>query len=251
MKLTTAAIVSFVLIVAACGKIEQDNSNTPEEGFDLEGSDPAAVELADSVMAAMGGRANWNKTRFISWSFSGRRNHVWDKQSGLVRIESLEDNTTYLLNVNNGQGRVRLNGHEVVAKDSLQLMLQRARSIWINDSYWLIMPFKLKGSGVTLRYLGEDTLMTGGKCNVMDLTFTDTQNQSNSKYRIYVDLADNLVKQWAYYKTANQDSATFIRPWDNYKSYGDILLSGDRSDGSGPKNVKVDTDLPDKIFTDF
>jgi hypothetical protein len=251
MRVTTAVFFSFLLIVVACRKENPDNTNTPEEGFNLEGSDPAAVELADSVMVAMGGRANWNKTRYISWSFSGRRNLVWDKQSGRVRIESPEEKTTYLINVNNGQGRVRVNNREIIQEDSLRLMLQRARSIWINDSYWLIMPFKLKGSGVTLRYLGEDTLMTGGKCNVMDLTFTDAENQSNSKYRIYVDLADNLVKQWAYYKTANQDSATFIRPWDNYKQYGDILLSGDRSDGSGPKNVKVDTDLPDKIFTDF
>jgi hypothetical protein len=251
MRVTTAVFFSFLLLVVACGKENPDNTNTPEEGFNLEGSDPAAVELADSVMVAMGGRANWNKTRYISWSFSGRRNLVWDKQSGRVRIESPEEKTIYLINVNNGQGRVRVNGREILEGDSLRLMLQRARGIWINDSYWLIMPFKLKGSGVTLRYLGEDTLMSGGKCNVMDLTFADTEDQSDSKYRIYVDLADNLVKQWAYYKTSNQDSATFIRPWDNYKQYGDILLSGDRSDGSGPKNVKVDTDLPDKIFTDF
>jgi hypothetical protein len=252
MRVTTAVFFSLLLLLLACGtEKKQDNTNTPEEGFNLEGSDPAAVELADSVMSAMGGRASWNKTRYISWSFSGRRNLVWDKQSGRVRIESPEDNTIYLINVNNGQGRVRVNGREVLTPDSVSLMLQRARGIWINDSYWLIMPFKLKDSGVTLRYLGEDTLMTGAKCNVMDLTFSDAENSSNSKYRIYVDLADNLVKQWAYYKTANQDSATFIRPWDNYKQYGDILLSGDRSDGSGPKNVKVDADLPDKIFTDF
>ena len=252
MKATTGVfIITFLFLIVACNKEKQDNTNVPEEGFNLEGSDPAAVELADSVMTAMGGRANWNKTRYISWSFSGRRNLVWDKQSGLVRIESPEDKTIFLINVNNGQGKVRVNGREIIEKDSLQLMLQRARGIWINDSYWLVMPFKLKGSGVTLRYLGEDTLMTGAKCNVMDLTFNESENQLSSKYRIYVDLADNLVKQWAYYKNATQDSATFIRPWDNYKQYGDILLSGDRSDGSGPKNVKVDTDLPDKIFTDF
>jgi hypothetical protein len=252
MRVTTAVFFSLLFLLVACGKEKsQDNTNTPEAGFNLEGSDPAAVELADSVMVAMGGRPNWDKTRYISWNFSGRRNLVWDKQSGRVRIESPEENAIYLINVNNGQGRVRVNGREILQQDSLRLMLQRARGTWINDSYWLIMPFKLKDSGVTLRYLGEDTLMTGGKCNVMDLTFSDSENQSNSKYRIYVDLADNLVKQWAYYKTATQDSATFIRPWDNYKKYGDILLSGDRSDGSGPKNVKVDTDLPDKIFTDF
>jgi hypothetical protein len=251
MRVITAVFISFLTLAVACGTEKVDNTNTPEEGFNLEGSDPAAVELADSVMAAMGGRANWDKTRYISWSFSGRRNLVWDKQSGRVRIESPDENTIYLINVNNGQGRVRVNQREIADQDSLRLMLQRARGIWINDSYWLIMPFKLKGSGVTLRYLGEDTLITGGKCNVMDLAFPDAEDQSNSKYRIYVDLADNLVKQWAYYKSATQDSATFIRPWDNYKQYGDILLSSDRSDGSGPKNVKVDTDLPDKIFSDF
>lgn len=251
MRVITAVFFSILMLAVACGTEKVDNTNTPEEGFNLEGSDPAAVELADSVMAAMGGRANWDKTRYISWSFSGRRNLVWDKQSGRVRIESPEENTTYLINVNNGQGRVRVNKREITAPDSLRLMLQRARGIWINDSYWLIMPFKLKGSGVTLRYLGEDTLMTGGKCNVMDLAFPDSEDQSNSKYRIYVDLSDNLVKQWAYYKSATQDSATFIRPWDNYKQFGDILLSSDRSDGSGPKNVKVDTDLPEKVFSDF
>lgn len=251
MRVATTFFIPFLLLMIACGRDRQDNTNTPEEGFNLEGSDPAAVELADSIMAAMGGRANWNKTRFISWSFSGRRSLVWDKQSGRVRIESPEENTIYLINVNNGQGRVRVNGREVIEEDTLRVLLQRARSIWINDSYWLVMPFQLKGNGVTLRYLGEDTLMTGGKCNVMDLTFNEQQGHSNSKYRIYVDLADNLVKQWAYYKDADQDSATFIRPWDNYKKYGDILLSGDRSDGSGPQNVKVDTALPDKVFTNF
>ena len=31
---------------------------------------------------------------------------------------------------------------------------------WINDLYWLVMPFKLKDSGVTLKCLGEDTTAT-------------------------------------------------------------------------------------------
>jgi hypothetical protein len=68
---------------------------------------------------------------------------------------------------------------------------------------------------------------------------------------VYVDIADNLVKQWAYYRQATQDSANFVRPWDNYQRYGDILLSADRSDNSGPRNVKVFDTLPDATFTEF
>jgi hypothetical protein len=252
MKCTLTLILATTLFVVACSSDrDKDVVNTPEAGFNLAGSDPAAVELADSVMSAMGGRANWNNTRFISWNFSGRRDLVWDKQSGRVRIESPEEKTVYLVNVNTGLGKVRVGSKEVVQPDSLKKLLQRARSIWINDSYWLIMPFKLKDTGVTLRYLGEDTLLTGGKCNVVDLTFTDSGNEPESKYRIYVDLTDNLVKQWSYFRRADQDSATFTRPWDNYKKYGEILLSADRSDKSGPQNVKVDSELPEKIFTDF
>lgn len=247
MALTRVYTLLICIAALAC----QPRKEMHEEGFDPAGSDPAAVELADSVMSAMGGQASWEKTRFISWSFSGRRNLVWDKQDGRVRIAVPDESLVYLLNLGNGQGKVKLRGREVTNADSVKHMLQQARSIWINDSYWLVMPFELKDSGVTLRYLGEDTLATGGKCNVMDLYFTHQGKEPESRYRVYVDLADNLVKQWSYFKTVDQDSATFTRPWDNYKKYGNILLSADRSDGSGPRDVKIDEDLPDSVFTDF
>jgi hypothetical protein len=30
-----------------------------------------------------------------------------------------------------------------------------------------------------------------------------------------------------------------------------VLLSADRSDDGGPKNVKVEMEMPDKVFTEF
>ena len=130
-------------------------------------------------------------------------------------------------------------------------MLSRAKNIWSNDAYWLVMPFKLKDSGVTLKYLGEDTLRTGDRCNVLQITYNNDGDMPRTKYHVYVDLADNLVKQWAYYSNASQDSATFVLPWDNYKKYGNILLSADRSEGSGPVGVSVDNSLSEKIFTEL
>lgn len=255
MKIKSVLIGISLLSLLACGTKEEKfetsrGDNTPAEGFNLEGSDPAAVELADSVMVAMGGRKNWDNTRFISWNFFGRRDLVWDKFTGRVRIESPGDSTIYLVNVNTGEGRVSVKGQEL-AGDTLQKMLTRAKEIWINDSYWLVMPFKLKDSGVTLKYMGEDSLKAGGKCNVVELRFKEVGVTPQNKYLVYVDIHDSLIKQWAYFANADQDSASFVRPWDNYKQYGKILLSADRSDGSGPKNVKVETSVSDNVFTEF
>ncbi len=245
------SIIPLLLLLALFASCEQELKNPAAEGFDFYHSDPAAIELADSVMAAMGGRKSWDETRFISWDFFGRRSLVWDKKDGRVRIESPSDSTIYLLNVNNPEGRVLAGGVEIKDPDSLKKMLEKGKSIWINDSYWLVMPFKLKDTGVTLEYLGEDTTMTGVRCNVLELTFKNVGVTPDNKYRVYVDLRDNLVKQWAFFRRADQDSANWIRPWDNYARYGGILLSADRSDNGGPGNVRVDEKLPDAVFIEF
>jgi hypothetical protein len=250
----TNTISLFVIVVclSACNNPNDNGFKNPAaEGFDQANSDPAAVELADSIMEAMGGWGNWHNTRYISWNFFGNRNLVWDKKQERARIESLKDSITYIVDLKNLTGKVWVKGQLINEPDSLQKMLKKAKSMWINDSYWLVMPFKLKDTGVTLKYLGEDTLMGGDRCNLLQLTFDKVGDTPQNKYHVYVDLADNLVKQWAYYSNATQDSANFIRPWDNYKTYGNILLSADRSDSSGPRNVSVDQELNDRVFKEL
>ncbi len=251
---TFSAVLLLSFFIWACTTKPETKSlaeqNPAMEGFDLDGSDPSAIQLADSIMHAMGGRENWDKTRYISWTFSGRRDLVWDKTTGRVRIYNKPDSTTYLVNVSTGEGRVRIKGKEITEPDSLKKLVAKAKGIWINDSYWLVMPFKLKDTGVTLRYMGEDTLQ-GGLFNTLILTFKDVGVTPQNKYKLYVDIKDKLVRNWAYYSNSSQDTANFVRPWDNYQKYGNILLSADRSDKAGPSNVKVDDTLPDALFNEF
>ncbi len=254
MKASSLLLVLLIATLACKMPVEESGEvvegNPPAEGFNFEGSDPAAIELADSIMMAMGGRANWDATRFLSWNF-GSRDLIWDKATGRVRIESSRDSTIYLVNVQSGEGRVQIKGQELLEADSLSHMLDRAKRIWINDSYWLVMPYKLKDSGVTLTYLGEERNTKGVMCNVLELTFNEVGVTPENKYQVYVGIHDNLVNEWRYFQQAAQDSASAIWPFDNYKKYGSILLSADRSDDRGPKNVKVDATLPDEIFSQF
>lgn len=254
MKLRITVVLFTTLVWFARCNGPNENAvfvNPPAEGFNQANSDPAAVELADSIMVAMGGWRNWQDTRYISWNFFGFRDLIWDKYEQRARIVSLRDSITYIVDLNNLTGKVWVKGQLITETDSLNKMLLRAKSIWINDSYWLVMPFKLKDTGVTLKYLGEDTLMTGDRCNLLQMTFEKVGDTPQNKYHVYVDLTDNLVKQWAYFSNATQDSANFVRPWDNYKEYGKILLSADRSDSSGPRNVSVAQTLDEKLFTDL
>ena len=238
----------MILLVVACGS---PIYNPSAPGFNLYDSDIEAVKIADQVMEAMGGRRSYDATRHFAWSFFGRRHLVWDKQSGQVRIDAPRDSLIYLMNIHTNEGRVQKKGVELTEPDSLKHYLERGKRIWINDSYWLVMPFKLKDSGVTLDYVKEDKLPSGASADVLQLTFEQVGVTPENKYEVWVDQNDHLIKQWAFYPRADQEEPRSIWPWDNYQTYGQILLSADRSDKKGPANVHVFDTLASSVYQDW
>lgn len=249
-------ILIFICLHWACDSAQSDentdntNSNPPAEGFNAEGSDPKAIALADSVMAAMGGRQAWDNTRYLSWNFFGARSLLWDKKEGNVRIEIPGDSTIFLVNIFDKTGRARIGGEEITEPDSLQTLMERAEAIWINDSYWLVMPFKLKDSGVTLKYLGRDSTQEGTLAEVVELTFEGVGNTPQNKYHVYIDPDSKLVTQWDYFTNFEDEEPRFSTPWSNYQQYGNILLSGDRGQRQITE-IEVLEEVPEEKFSDW
>lgn len=225
-------------------------ANPPAPGFNAAASDPEAIRIADEVMVAMGGRKAWDDTRFIGWTFFGRRHLLWDKNTGRVRIDVPSEKTVYLVNVWRDTGRVMLRGEEVTQPDSLTKYVGRGKSIWINDSYWLVMPFKLKDSGVTLRYIGEDTTQAGKPADILQLTFENVGDTPQNRYLVYVDKTSRLVTQWSYFANAGDAKPGFSLPWENYQRKGAILLSGGRGSRS-LTDIEVMETVPDQAFESF
>ncbi len=223
-------------------------SNPPAEGFNLEDSDLTAVLLADKCMIAMGGREAWDNTRYISWNFFGRRNHLWDKHTGNVRIEDSANNLTILMNINDKSGSVFKNG--ALVSDSADYFLEKGYGWWVNDSYWLVMPFKLKDTGVTLKYLKEDTTKTGSSADVLQLTFDGVGLTPQNIYEIWVDTDSKLVTQWAYYPDSNAEEPRFVTPWTDYKKYGELMLSSNRGDYN-LSDIQVLDEVPSDIFDNY
>lgn len=219
--------------------------NPAAEGFDAKNSDLSAIAIADEVMEAMGGRNAYDETRYLSWNFFGSRKHWWDKETGDVRIESQREDFKVKMNVNDMRGEVWKDGQLVTHPDSLNKYLKRGKSMWINDSYWLVMPFKLKDSGVTLGYVGEEK-SDSLQADILELRFRDVGDTPENRYWIYVDKKDRLVNQWSFFSKANDAEPRFVMPWKDYNQYGSILLSGDRGK---PKlsEISVDASIAEKL----
>lgn len=223
------------------------NGNPASEGFNMADSDAAAIAIADEVMEANGGREAWDNTRYIAWNFFGRDDLVWDKWTGNVRIDT-GNGTTLLTNINNETGRAFIGDKEILDADTLTNLMQQAKSIWINHSYWLIMPYKLKDSGVTLTMAGEDTTMDGRRADKLKLTFESVGRTPQNMYQVWVDKESRLVTQWAYYPTADAAQPRFVNPWSDYKKYGNIMLSGNRQMAQ-LSGIMVFDELPETVFT--
>ncbi|GAB3541010.1 hypothetical protein GCM10027443_39700 [Pontibacter brevis] len=249
LVLLKASALASLMLFQMCQPAGQEE-NPPMEGFNMAASDPKAVQIADSVMAAQGGRKNWDDTRYISWNFFGNRKLLWDKQTGNVRVEHVKDDTKILVNINTGEGRVYKDGAEVTQPDSLAKYLQKGKEAWINDSYWLVMPYKLKDSGVTLKHLGEETTQEGQPADVLQLTYENVGVTPENKYKVYVDKNTHLVTQWAFFRNANDSEPAFVMPWKDYQSYGQIKLSGDRGQAK-ITDIKVLEEVPESAFTSF
>ncbi len=255
--------LSIIGILSACstgsknGKITDtlavenefiEYNNPSAEGFDQEGSDLLATLLADKSMQAMGGRPAWDNTRFISWNFFGKRNHLWDKWTGDVRIEIPERELNILMNINTREGKVQRKGQ--IVTDSLDVYLQQGYEIWVNDSYWLVMPYKLKDSGATLKYIGEDTTQTGTSADVLKISFKEVGVTPENIYKVWIDTDSKLVIQWAYYPDSLSLEPRFITPWADYKKYGEILLSGNRGEYA-LNDIRVLDDISEDVFSSF
>ena len=215
-----------------------------------QGSDAKAIAIANEVMEAMGGEKVWNNTRHLHWDFFGARSLTWDKWTGNVRIDVPKEDAVYLFNVNNMEGKASVKGNAITDTEELGKALEKAKSIWINDSYWLVMPFKLQDPGVTLTYEGEKATEAGSAADVLGLTFENVGLTPQNKYLVFVDKDSRLVTQWAFYRNTTDEKPGFTLPWGEYKNYGKLMLSGDRGERD-LTDIQVFKKLPESVYTSF
>lgn len=236
MRLVTVGLLAYICFVPAA--------------FAAESRDDSSVALAESVMEKMGGQSAWDSTRYLQWNFFGGRTHYWDRYTGDVRIEATtdDDQYLYLMNIHSKQGRVFRNDEALVEGEELTESLQRGYETWVNDSYWMVMPYKLLDPGVSLAYLGERTMEDGRAADVVTMTFGEAIGVTpQNRYDIFIGKESGLVEAWSFYSDADDTEPRFTMPWADWKTFGQIRLATSHGQGKDWAIVVHDS-LPRSVF---
>jgi hypothetical protein len=171
-------------------------------------SDPRAVKVARAVMKSLGGREGWDALPGLSWTFEvsvhdtirSSRKHAWNKLTGEHRVEgTLRDGSPFVIvhvlgDSTKGAAWVNKNPLE---GDSLAHMIKRAQAMWVNDSYWFLMPYKMLDPGVTLQWKGELKDSTGAYDRI-GLSFHNVGLTPGDRYEVFVHRGTNRVERWEY-----------------------------------------------------
>jgi len=226
-------------------------------------SNPKAIAVAGKAMEALGGEAAWNNTHFLRFTFAvdrgGKtvvsRDHTWDKWTGRYRLEGAnKEGQKYvvLLNVNTKEGQAWSDGKAADGEDKKKL-LEMAYGAWVNDSYWLIMPYKMMDPGVVLAYDGE-TKEGGAAWDKVRLTFDSVGLTPKDKYWAFVNRQTGLVDKWEFVLGGeNKPPAPFA--WEGWKKYGNVMLAPERKNLKDGTRIyfpvlEVKESVPGAVFTD-
>jgi len=224
-------------------------------------TDPKAAAVAERVMQALGGEAAWNATRYLRFDFAVdrggktlmRRAHTWDKWTGRYRVEGMDKDgreVVIVMNINTREGSATVGGAPVAAAQ-LNKMLETGYAWWVNDTYWLLMPYKMRDAGVILAYAGQDK--KGAEAwDKVQLSFDGVGLTPKDRYWAYVNAKTGLVDRWEFVLNGEKTAPTPFE-WKGWKTYGSIRLADERvspKDGTRIFFPVLDTptSVPDDTF---
>ncbi|MDP9292346.1 MAG: DUF6503 family protein [Verrucomicrobiota bacterium] len=190
-----------------------------------------ATALADAVVAASGGD-RWSQARAIDFTFNAAQGdkvlasatHHWDIWKNTDTVTWKGKTITVNLAEKNDAGDAK----EGYAR-------------WVNDSYWLMAPLKLRDRGTNLTAKGEQTI-DGKKLLVLQMAFEKIGLTPGDKYNFYIDPETHLVRQWDYMPSAEKKTTA---SWENYQNFSGVQLATERKMGDKRiyfTNVKVSID---------
>lgn len=229
----------------------------------LAAADPRADEVGHAMIDAMGGPSAWEHARWLRFDFTVVRggktvasfSHYWDRWTGRYRVEGEDPGGVpwkAYFNVNTKEGDYWVNGAKTEG-DARAKGLERAYGRFINDTYWLLAPWKVFDPGVHREYVGEVTGTSGNACDEIRLSFDDVGLTPKDVYWMDVDRRTHLLDRWKFVLNGSQDPPTPV-VWKDWKKFGGIFLSTDKQIVDKPaeirfENLQVSESVDDAALT--
>jgi hypothetical protein len=173
---------------------------------------PATVVL-DLIWEHVGSKSQYEKVRYIEFTWAAEedgetkttRKHTWDRYEGDYVLEFTDaktgDGYKVYFNVDSKKGVALRNG-EAVDEAENQELVDRAYAMFINDTYWLLVPTKLEDFGARVQFVGHagkpEAHGSEGEFIVLHLFFVkDVGLTPGDEYWLYVRHSGQIAK-WRY-----------------------------------------------------
>jgi len=245
-------------------------------------SDPRAVALAQRLLAALGGERSWDAARCWYFTYAVgdvrgerlRRTHYWERTTGRHRLEGTDrrgHSFVVIHTLGDSAAAIALRSGAPVSDPAEKWALCRvADSLWVNDSTWLFLPFKLRDQGAQLAYGGTEN--EGDKTwDLIEVAFDSQALAPSGHHRLYVDRTTAMLERSAMVveqesgkkkrgKRGAGSAGTVVKStpvvyeWLGWRIFGGVLLAGERrAVGSGPSilfpQLAVLDAFPASVFT--
>lgn len=228
----------------------------PAGAAEMGTADERAAAVAARAMEALGGEEAWANTRYLSFGFAGRRWHWWDRGTGRHRVEGTDQegkSWVVIHDLDSREGKAWSGGEEATGEQAAE-MLEHAYGAWVNDTYWLLAPYKLRDPGVHLVYDREESL-DGKTYDVLALSFDGVGLTPGDRYWVWIDRDSGLMDRWAYVlESQPPDSEPTAWKWEGWQRYGGIMLAPRRVQVAGDRvldlsPIAVPDSLPEAAFS--
>lgn len=251
-----ASAVLLSLLIGACSQVTSEENSPATHDWDAD-----SRRIHARMMDAMGGERGWERARYFEFDFvvvgdgeeRSRWSHRWDRWEGDYRLAGVREGDSLIALFDASEpesGRVWRGGVEVQgeAADSL---LRYAHARHINDSYWLLMPYKWTDPGVNVSYEGERTDPDGRRWEVIRLRFDEVGLTPQNEYLAFIDPESGLMARWQHFRTADAEPST--AEWRDWQRFGPISLSTEKPAPDGAfairfENVRVERSVPSGAF---
>lgn len=212
-------------------------------------ADPRAVAVGKSMWTSLGGDSGWNRARYFRFDFvveaQGKkippRAHYWDRFTGRYRQDGTDktgNKYSAFFNVNTRAGQAFVNGKKLEEAEA-KTLIDKAYGGFINDTYWLLAPYKIFDPGVNLAYDGQVKGPHGETCDVLKLSFESVGLTPKDVYWFHVDRATHMMSEWKYVLGGHQEPPT-TAVWDDWKEMGGIRLSATKTMKEKPVAIRFE-----------
>lgn len=212
-------------------------------------SDVRSLRVSARIHDRLGGEA-LDQTALLGFDFvvydEGRellrRSHLWDRRTNdyRVRLPRREGGPcTVWFDLDAPEyGEARCARHPVSQEEEADL-LEAAWGAFINDTWWLLMPFKWEDPGVDLTWIGRER---SGKTHwdVVLLEFSEgTGLTPGDRYWAYVDRRTGRMDKWEMLLEGSEGDPKPVY-WTGWEEHGGVLLSTRKELPGSNREIRIE-----------